>query len=65
MDRVNVGFGGGKRICLRRHVAEMEVKKCVARLVQEFDVSTVPLSFPPAIIEYSLLLGSDDTDCSF
>ena len=39
MDRGFIGFGGGSRICLGRHIAELEVKKVVPALLMSFDVS--------------------------
>jgi cytochrome P450 len=39
MERCMLGFGGGKRICLGRHIAKFEMKKVIPRLLLEFDVS--------------------------
>lgn len=39
MERGSLGFGSGKRVCLGRHIAEMEIKKVIPALVQGFDVS--------------------------
>ena len=33
-----LGFGAGKRICIGRHIAEMEMKKVIALLVLTFEV---------------------------
>jgi len=38
MERGFIGFGGGSRICLGRHIAELEVKKVVPALLMSFDV---------------------------
>ena len=42
MERSVLGFGAGKRACLGRHIAELEMKKVIPRLLLEFDVSTFP-----------------------
>ncbi|OCT51281.1 hypothetical protein CLCR_08494 [Cladophialophora carrionii] len=39
MERSMLAFGGGKRVCMGRHIAELEMKKAVPRLLMEFDVS--------------------------
>ena len=39
MERTMLSFGAGKRICLGRHIAELEMKKVIPRLLLEFDVS--------------------------
>lgn len=39
MERSMLGFGAGKRICLGRHIAELEMKKVIPTLLLEFDVS--------------------------
>lgn len=39
MERTMLSFGAGKRVCLGRHIAELEMKKVVPRLLLEFDVS--------------------------
>lgn len=39
MERSVLGFGGGKRICIGRHIAELEMKKVIPRLLLEFNVS--------------------------
>jgi cytochrome P450 len=39
MERTMLGFGAGKRVCLGRHIAELEMKKVIPRLLLEFDVS--------------------------
>lgn len=38
MERGSLGFGSGKRVCLGRHIAEMEVKKIVPALLHTFDI---------------------------
>lgn len=45
MQRGSLSFGSGKRICLGRHLAELEIKKIVPCLLQEFEVFTVPVGF--------------------
>ena len=44
MERGSLGFGSGKRICLGRHIAEMELKKVVPALLNAFDISLVEKS---------------------
>jgi len=39
MERSVLGFGAGKRVCMGRHIAELEMKKVIPRLLLEFDVS--------------------------
>ncbi len=39
MERTMLAFGAGKRVCLGRHIAELEMKKVIPRLLLEFDVS--------------------------
>ena len=41
MERAFLSFGSGKRICLGRHLAEMEVKKLIPRLLGMFEVCTL------------------------
>ncbi len=38
MERAQLGFGNGKRICLGRHLAELEMKKVISRIIMAFDV---------------------------
>jgi len=39
MERANLAWGLGHRVCLGRHVAELEMKLTVATLLLQFDVS--------------------------
>ena len=39
MERGSLGFGSGKRICLGRHLAEVEIKKTIPTLLLKFKVS--------------------------
>ncbi|KAK5021786.1 hypothetical protein LTS07_010681 [Exophiala sideris] len=39
MERAMLSFGAGKRICLGRHIAELEMKKVIPRLLLEFDMT--------------------------
>jgi len=39
MERTMLGFGAGKRVCLGRHIAELEMKKVIPRLLLEFDLT--------------------------
>jgi len=39
LEKGFVGFGGGSRICIGRHIAELEVKKVIAALLMDFNVS--------------------------
>ena len=41
MDKASLGFGNGKRICIGRHLAEMEIKTVVPRLLLAFNVSVM------------------------
>ena len=43
MDRFNLTWGGGGRVCPGRHLAEMVLYKIVPALVREFDVKVVDL----------------------
>ena len=38
MERASLGFGSGKRICLGRHLAELEIKKAIPALLLKFKV---------------------------
>lgn len=38
MERASLGFGNGKRICLGRHLAELEIKKVLPALLMRFKV---------------------------
>lgn len=38
MERASLGFGNGKRICLGRHLAELEMKKVIPTLLMRFQV---------------------------
>ncbi|EXJ66934.1 uncharacterized protein A1O5_10129 [Cladophialophora psammophila CBS 110553] len=39
MERSVLGFGAGKRVCIGRHIAELEMKKVIPRMLLEFNVS--------------------------
>ncbi|OQV04065.1 hypothetical protein CLAIMM_09012 [Cladophialophora immunda] len=39
MERTVLGFGAGKRVCIGRHIAELEMKKVIPRILLEFDIS--------------------------
>ena len=39
MERASLGFGSGKRACLGRHIAELEIKKVIPALLLRFKVS--------------------------
>ena len=39
MERASLGFGSGKRVCLGRHIAELEIKKVIPALLLRFQVS--------------------------
>jgi cytochrome P450 len=39
MERASLGFGSGKRVCLGRHIAELEIKKVIPTLLLRFKVS--------------------------
>jgi cytochrome P450 len=38
MERASLGFGSGKRVCLGRHIAELEIKKMIPALLLKFKV---------------------------
>jgi cytochrome P450 len=42
MERSNVFFGGGRRVCIGQHVAWIEMKKYIPELITKFDVSLDP-----------------------
>ncbi|KIY00905.1 uncharacterized protein Z520_03571 [Fonsecaea multimorphosa CBS 102226] len=39
MERSVLGFGAGKRVCLGKHIAELEMKMVIPRILLEFDLS--------------------------
>lgn len=41
MERASLGFGSGKRACLGRHIAELEIKKVIPSLLLRFKVSSL------------------------
>lgn len=47
MERCSLWFGNGKRICLGRHLAEMEIKKVVPAMITGFDVRASRLLSTP------------------
>jgi cytochrome P450 len=44
MNRTFLGFGAGKRICVGRHIALLEMKKVIPLLVSKFSVSKISLN---------------------
>ena len=38
MERTYIGFSAGKRICLGMHLAVLEMKKCIPRMIEAFEV---------------------------
>lgn len=38
MENGFLGFGAGKRVCMGRHIAELEMKKVISLLVLHFEV---------------------------
>ncbi|EME44888.1 hypothetical protein DOTSEDRAFT_169930, partial [Dothistroma septosporum NZE10] len=42
MDRVSFGFGFGRRECIGKHLARMEMKKVLAALIAEFKIVPAP-----------------------
>lgn len=62
MERSNLYFSAGKRICIGQHIAWIEMKKCLPALLNQFDVS---LLFPfPATRPVSILQTRRDKDHS-
>ncbi|KIW23706.1 uncharacterized protein PV07_11885 [Cladophialophora immunda] len=50
MERASMGFGSGKRICLGRHIAELEIKKLIPALVLRFKMDLVT---PDASLDFA------------
>ncbi|OAP59248.1 hypothetical protein AYL99_06546 [Fonsecaea erecta] len=50
MERASMGFGSGKRVCLGRHIAELEIKKLIPALVLRFKMD---LTKPDASLEFA------------
>lgn len=46
MERASLGFGNGKRVCLGRHLAELEIKKVIPALLMRFKVRVAHTFFP-------------------
>lgn len=42
MERASLGFGSGKRMCIGRHIAELEIKKVIPALLLRFKVGGSP-----------------------
>lgn len=57
MERASLGFGSGKRICLGRHLAELEIKKAIPTLLLKFKVSLFHLSCALRMINQLIILG--------
>lgn len=60
MERSILSFGAGKRVCIGRHIAELEMKKVIPKLLLEFNVS---LRFSRAAVrmKWAYLLITDIT----
>ncbi|KIX99977.1 uncharacterized protein Z520_04615 [Fonsecaea multimorphosa CBS 102226] len=50
MERASMGFGSGKRVCLGRHIAELEIKKLIPTLVLRFKMD---LTTPDSSLEFA------------
>jgi len=48
MERSVLGFGAGKRVCMGRHIAELEMKKVIPRLLSTADITQRSKLHPPA-----------------
>jgi cytochrome P450 len=42
LERNSLVFGNGKRMCIGLHIAELEIKKTIAVMIRDFDVSQFP-----------------------
>ena len=49
MDKTWLAFGAGKRVCLGQHIAILELKKLIPRLVIDFEVCAAPLSMSGSV----------------
>lgn len=56
MDRFNLTWGGGGRMCPGRHVAEMVLCKVVPALVSEFDIEVVSSPTPDQVRYYFMAM---------
>ena len=53
MDRADLGFSYGRRVCIGRHLALIEIKKVVTSLIVAFKVSfSFQYSFSPCLSIY-------------
>jgi cytochrome P450 len=53
MERSLIAFSAGKRICLGQHIAWLEMKKLIPRLLEAYKVRFLQLYWPEPQIQRS------------
>lgn len=55
MEHAELGFGSGRRMCIGRNLAMIEIKKCLARLIKTFKVRLRLAKFHEKMVSLKIL----------